>query len=319
LTRDGGTITDFVFYAEYPLIRFMESQGYAVTYISGIDTDRDPTVLNGRKVFISVGHDEYYSLPSVNALSSARDAGMNLMFLSGNEVYWKTRFAPSIDGSNTPYRTLISYKVSSSGVKRHQFCSLTLSRFTGHLGLWIARLRSESRGMVSTSPSRDLRCYSTKPRIQSRTGTWRDPRPGQPQPRPENFLTGTLTVSAGGDPNRNMRVSGLFSKLRLWRNTTVAPLAPGATTILGLETIGYEWDSDLDNGFRPAGLIRINSQVETNVGGCINFPGCYGQLGSCVGTCSAETHSLTLYKKGGLVFGAVCTAPYGYPVILSNP
>ncbi len=110
LTRNGGTITDFVFYAEYPLIRFLESQGYATTYISGIDTDRNPAVLSGRKVFISVGHDEYYSLPSVNALSSARDAGLNLMFLSGNEVYWKTRFGPSIDGSNTPYRTLICYK-----------------------------------------------------------------------------------------------------------------------------------------------------------------------------------------------------------------
>ncbi len=35
---------------------------------------------------------------------------MSLAFFSGNEVFWKTRWANSIDGSNTPYRTLISYK-----------------------------------------------------------------------------------------------------------------------------------------------------------------------------------------------------------------
>ena len=37
---------------------------------------------------------------------------MNLAFFSGNEMYWRTRWATSIDGSGTPYRTLISYKES---------------------------------------------------------------------------------------------------------------------------------------------------------------------------------------------------------------
>jgi hypothetical protein len=32
------------------------------------------------------------------------------VFLSGNEVYWQTRFEPSIDGSGTVNRTLVSYK-----------------------------------------------------------------------------------------------------------------------------------------------------------------------------------------------------------------
>ena len=33
-----------------------------------------------------------------------------MAFFSGNEMFWKTRWADSSDGSNTPYRTLISYK-----------------------------------------------------------------------------------------------------------------------------------------------------------------------------------------------------------------
>ena len=35
---------------------------------------------------------------------------MNLAFFSGNEMFWKTRWEPSIDGSNTPNRTLVTYK-----------------------------------------------------------------------------------------------------------------------------------------------------------------------------------------------------------------
>ena len=35
---------------------------------------------------------------------------MNLAFFSGNKVFWKTRWENSIDGSVTPYRTLVTYK-----------------------------------------------------------------------------------------------------------------------------------------------------------------------------------------------------------------
>ena len=36
--------------------------------------------------------------------------GVNLAFFSGNEVYWKTRWEASEDGSSTPDRTLVCYK-----------------------------------------------------------------------------------------------------------------------------------------------------------------------------------------------------------------
>ena len=32
-------------------------------------------------------------------------------------MYWKTRFEPSADGTNTPYRTLVGYKDTLGGVK----------------------------------------------------------------------------------------------------------------------------------------------------------------------------------------------------------
>ena len=42
---------------------------------------------------------------------------MNLQFLTGNEVYWRTRYEPSADASRTAYRTLVSYKETWGNAK----------------------------------------------------------------------------------------------------------------------------------------------------------------------------------------------------------
>ncbi len=48
-----------------------------------------------------------------------------------------------------------------------------------------------------------------------------------------------------------------MGQARFWRNTPVATLAPGTVTTLSPESLGYEWDENLDNGFRPAGLVPV--------------------------------------------------------------
>ena len=92
------------------MIRFLEQNGYDVSYQSGVDTDRSGSLLLNHKTFLSVGHDEYWSGQQRANVEAARDAGVNLAFFSGNEIFWKTRWEPSIDGSNTSYRTLVCYK-----------------------------------------------------------------------------------------------------------------------------------------------------------------------------------------------------------------
>ena len=52
-------------------------------------------------------------------------------------------------------------------------------------------------------------------------------------------------------------------KMRFWRNTTIATQADGATATLPNGTLGYEWDEDPDNGFRPAGSFRLSSTTYT--------------------------------------------------------
>jgi len=108
---------DWVFNAEHPMIRWLESNGYDVSYCSGIDTHRSPALLLDHGVFVSIGHDEYWSGDQRANVEAARDAGVHLAFFSGNEVFWKTRWETSIDGSATPNRTLVCYKETHAGAK----------------------------------------------------------------------------------------------------------------------------------------------------------------------------------------------------------
>lgn len=98
------------FSAEYPMVRWLEANGYDLSYIAGVGTDRYGSLLTQHKIFMSVGHDEYWSGGQRANVEAARAAGVNLAFFSGNEVWWKTRWESSIDGTNTPYRTLVCYK-----------------------------------------------------------------------------------------------------------------------------------------------------------------------------------------------------------------
>ena len=49
------------------------------------------SLLLNHKIFMSVGHDEYWSGDQRANVEAASDAGVNLAFFSGNEVFWKTR------------------------------------------------------------------------------------------------------------------------------------------------------------------------------------------------------------------------------------
>src|SRR5260370_33728393 len=48
-------------HAEYSMVRFLEANAYDVSYTSGADTDSRGSLLLNHKVFMSVGHDEYWS------------------------------------------------------------------------------------------------------------------------------------------------------------------------------------------------------------------------------------------------------------------
>ncbi|WP_235777033.1 N,N-dimethylformamidase beta subunit family domain-containing protein, partial [Rhizobium mesoamericanum] len=117
-TRGGGLAAgpqDYIFGVEFSAIQWLEKNGYDVSYMAGMDSDRLGSLIQNHKMFLSVGHDEYWSGQQRTNVEAARDAGVNLCFWSGNEVYWETRFAPSISSGAQAYRTLVCYKETRAG------------------------------------------------------------------------------------------------------------------------------------------------------------------------------------------------------------
>ncbi|KGJ73379.1 hypothetical protein GY21_11520 [Cryobacterium roopkundense] len=251
----GSQGSNWLMDTEYPMIRFLEANAYDVSYQSGLDTSIRGAQLLNHETFLSTGHDEYWSGSQRTNVEAARDAGVNLAFLSGNEIFWRTRWEPSAAGTTTANRTLVSYK--------------------------------DTHFDAPTDPV-------------SWTGTWRDPRFGTATGggNPENALTGQYFVVVSG--SSDIRVPAEYAPLRIWRNTAAAALTGSQSLTLGpgLNTLGYEWDVDADNGFRPAGAFRMSSTT-------VAAPEVFTDYGSTVAPATA-THNLTMYRapSGALVFGA---------------
>ncbi|TMQ02233.1 MAG: hypothetical protein E6J90_00285 [Deltaproteobacteria bacterium] len=80
-----------------------ERAGYALDYATNADLELRPELLDGRPLFISVGHDEYWSSGMRDTVEAHIARGGNAMFLSGNTSFWQVRLE---DGG----ATMVSYK-----------------------------------------------------------------------------------------------------------------------------------------------------------------------------------------------------------------
>ena len=276
---------DYLFGADYAAIHWLEQNGYDVSYIAGVDTDRlGPDYLKNYNAFISVGHDEYWSGEQRWNVEEARDSGVNILFWSGNEVYWKTRWETSISADGTAYRTLVCYKET-----------------------W-----------ANGDPNAGPEDYNDIDPTNIWTGTWRDTRfieaqdengnyiAGGADPDPisglrpfcncaENSLTGQLFGPDGTGESGSLDVPAPFAGLRVWRNTDVAnggalDLAPGI--------LGYEWNTSPEDDLRPEGLIKLSDTT-------IPWGSILTDQGNQVAP-GVATHNLSLYRaeSGALVFGA---------------
>ena len=96
---------------EYDFVRWAESRGYNMTYTTNVDVSLRGEELKRHRLFVSLGHDEYWTGQERDAVEGARDAGVNIAFLSGNEAYWQGRLEPSTPG--VAARVLTVYKDAS--------------------------------------------------------------------------------------------------------------------------------------------------------------------------------------------------------------
>ena len=102
----------YPFYDEFPLVRFLERNGVDVTYSACKDWRTGGPTLADCDIYVSNGHDEYWSQAMRDKWEALRDAGKKLMFFGGNIVFWRTREA---DGGDT----LWCYKDTMTGPSSH--------------------------------------------------------------------------------------------------------------------------------------------------------------------------------------------------------
>ena len=116
----GEYLTNFQLLSEtpavgwcYPMVRFLEREGYDVAYISDVDAHENGALLLSHKGLLVVGHSEYWSWQMRSNVQAARDARVNLGFFSSDTCFWQIRFAPSaITGAAD--RTIVCYKSATT-------------------------------------------------------------------------------------------------------------------------------------------------------------------------------------------------------------
>ncbi len=74
---------DYFFYAEFPMIQFLEKNGYDVSYVSQIDVAQPgaASMIEQHKALVNAGHSEYWDAGDMANLTAARNAGVNLAIL----------------------------------------------------------------------------------------------------------------------------------------------------------------------------------------------------------------------------------------------
>ena len=89
---------------EINMVRYLEREGYDVSYQTDVDTDQEPGSLLDHHLDLVSGHDEYWSPTIWNAYEAARDAGVNLAFVGADIGNWQMRYADASDQTLVEYR-----------------------------------------------------------------------------------------------------------------------------------------------------------------------------------------------------------------------
>ncbi|MGM4910364.1 DUF4082 domain-containing protein [Rhizobium sp. 768_B6_N1_8] len=262
----------------------------AVSYNRPIITNTSP---------IGGSHDYIFGVES-SAISWLEQNGYDVSYISGVDATRNGALLLNHDAYLSVGHDEYWSAEQRANVEAARDSGVNLAFWSGNECYWKVRWESSIDG--SGQAYRTMVCYKETWGTSSDpsgvgTGTWRDPRYADPGQKPENALTGTM-FQVDSYRQDTISIPYDYSNLRFWRNTDVSQLNEGDTYNLVQNLLGYEWDSDVENGFRPDGLVNLSLSsisVETYL----------RDYGATVGSAVA-THSLTMYRaaSGALVFGA---------------
>ena len=88
---------------EINLLRFLEREGYDMSFTTDVDVHRNPAELTGHRLVVVSGHDEYWSKEMRDAFEAARDGGTNLAFMGADIADWQIRYEDA-------ERTIVEYR-----------------------------------------------------------------------------------------------------------------------------------------------------------------------------------------------------------------
>jgi hypothetical protein len=77
---------------ERPFLHWAERNGFDVDVAISTDLEAHPHLLDDRRMFVSVGHDEYWSWRMRDRLDAFAAGGGNAAIFSGNTCCWQVRF-----------------------------------------------------------------------------------------------------------------------------------------------------------------------------------------------------------------------------------
>lgn len=213
-------------YEESEAVSWLEDRGYDVEYLSSTDIGGSAGRIGSRKLYITIGHDEYATMATLDRLEEALTNGTSLAFLTGNTLVWQVRYEQN-------NRVMVGYKE-----------------------------------LAAEDPMRLI-----NPRLTSTL--FRDPMVN----RPENQITGVMSDGSHIEQPADWIVTNadhwVYANTGLTNGSHIPNL------------VFYEWDSLVNNGATPSGLIVLaSSEVPNNV-----RPG--------------SRHEATIYERGrAFVFAA---------------
>ncbi len=98
------------FYYEIQLVRWLEREGYDVSYATNVDLHADSGLLTNHRALLSTAHDEYWTSQMRDHVEQSADT-VSTAFLGGGSSFWQVRLEPDRLGREN--RTLVGYKHSA--------------------------------------------------------------------------------------------------------------------------------------------------------------------------------------------------------------
>jgi N,N-dimethylformamidase beta subunit-like, C-terminal/Cep192 domain 4/HYDIN/CFA65/VesB-like, Ig-like domain len=259
---------------DYPMIRWMEAQGYNITYVTDVDLEANPNLFAGHKVFVNTGHDEYASDNMRANLLNFINSGGSAAFFSADDISRRMTWANSISGQ--PDRREHCDKGALAGSTTVDWRGTTPPHPENQITGSLSNGSADARPFLVYDPTSWVFAGTG---LAKYNGTVITSGAGQ------NAIAGLIgyefSTRAVNDPTLSAYVSyepaGLQqvghsfvpasdNSVNSWADTTVYT-SPAGGTVFSAGTIGWAWG--VDNGFNDGfcdcnpGFANAKSQLIT--------------------------------------------------------